>query len=338
MPRICIVPQVSGIGGMVSFQSRFTAGLATRGVEVCTSLEDTPYDAVLVIGGTRKLLGLRKVRRRGVRIVQRLNGMNWIHKKRPTGWKHTLRAEYGNFILNTIRTRLAHRIVYQSRFAQGWWQRAYGPTQATWKVVYNAVDLAEYSPQGPAERPANRQRLLLVEGSLGGGYEGGLDTAIQMAEILRIDYGMVLELMVVGKASSQLQAAAQAKIKSPLNFKGKVPSEQIPMLDRSAHVLFAADINASCPNSTIEALACGLPVVAFDTGALPELVTEEAGRVVPYGGDPWNLDPPDVPRLAKGAAEVLANQPRFRLGARRRAEEAFDLDTMVEGYLACLLE
>ena len=337
MPRICIVPQVSGIGGMVSFRARFTAGLATRGIQVCTSLDDTPYDAVLVIGGTRDLLGLRKVRRRGVRIVQRLNGMNWIHRKRTTGIKHALRAEYGNLILNTIRTRLAHQIVYQSRFAQGWWQRVYGQTQAAWKVVYNAVDLAEYSPLGPAELPVDRQRLLLVEGSLGGGYEGGLETAIQMAEILRIDYGMALELVVVGKVSSQLQVAAQARIKSPLIFKGKVPGEQIPQLDRSAHLLFAADINAACPNSTIEALACGLPVVAFDTGALPELVTEEAGRVVPYGGDPWNLDPPDVPSLAQSAAEVLTNQAQFRAGARQRAEEAFGLDSMVEEYLSCLL-
>ncbi len=331
------MPQVSGIGGMVSFRARFTSGLAARGIRVCNSLKDTPYDAVLVIGGTRDLLGLWKVHRRGVRIVQRLNGMNWIHKKRPTGLKHALRAEYGNLILNTIRTRLVDQIVYQSRFAQGWWQRAYGPTQADWKVVYNAVDLAQYSPFGPDDRPADRQRLLLVEGSLGGGYEGGLDTAIQMAEILRIDYGIALELMVVGKVSSQLQADAQAKIIAPLIFKGKVPGEQIPMLDRSAHLLFAADINAACPNSTIEALACGLPVVAFDTGALPELITEEAGRVVPYCGDPWNLDPPDVAGLAKGAAEVLANQVRFRQGARRRAEEAFGLDSMVEGYLSCLL-
>ena len=337
MPKICIVPQVSGVGGMVSFRARFTAGLAARGIQVCTSLEDTPYDAVLVIGGTRDLLGLRRVQRRGVRIVQRLNGMNWIHRKRPTGMKHALRAEYGNLMLNTIRTRLADRIVYQSRFAQGWWQRVYGAARPPAKVVYNAVDLAQYTPDGAEQRPADRQRLLLVEGSLGGGYEGGLDTAVKLAEALRIDYGLALELMVVGKVSTVLQATAQANIHSPLIFKGKVTADQIPGLDRAAHLLFAADINAACPNSTIEALACGLPVVAFDTGALPELVTEEAGKVVPYGGDPWNLDPPDIAGLAQASAELFADQPRYRSGARRRAEEAFGLDGMVEGYLSCLL-
>jgi len=96
-------------------------------------------------------------------------------------------------------------------------------------------------------------------------------------------------------------------------------------------------MNAACPNSTIEALACGLPVVAFDTGALPELVTGGAGRIVPYGGDPWKLDPPDVVALARAAAEVLENQTRFRAGARQRAEDAFGLERMVTGYLESLL-
>jgi glycosyltransferase involved in cell wall biosynthesis len=96
-------------------------------------------------------------------------------------------------------------------------------------------------------------------------------------------------------------------------------------------------LNAACPNSVIEALACGLPVVAFDTGALPELVTGDAGRVVPYGGDPWTLTPPDTPALAQAAAEILIDQHRFRLAARSRAENLFNLEGMVEGYLEVLL-
>lgn len=322
---------------MVSFRTRFTAGLTQRGIEVCTLLEDTPYDAVLVIGGTRDLLGLHRVKKRGVRIVQRLNGMNWIQRKRRTGLKHTLRAEYGNFILNSIRTRLADRIIYQSHFAQGWWERMYTPARASASVFYNAVDLEQYTPDGPAERPADRQRLLLVEGALAGGYEMGLETAIQLGELLQNEHSQPVELMVVGKVSSALQAAAHARSLVPLVFTGKLPGEQIPQMDRSAHLLFAADLNAACPNSTIEALACGLPVAAFDTGALPELVTGDAGRIVPYGGDPWNLDPPDIPALTRAALEILIDQPGFRQAARRRAEQAFGLDTMVEGYLTCLL-
>ena len=59
----------------------------------------------------------------------------------------------------------------------------------------------------------------------------------------------------------------------------------------SVNFIFFLSGRQGIPNSVIEALACGLPVVSFDTGALPELVTPGAGRVVAYGGDPWRLDP-----------------------------------------------
>jgi glycosyltransferase involved in cell wall biosynthesis len=103
-------------------------------------------------------------------------------------------------------------------------------------------------------------------------------------------------------------------------------------------VLFSADLNAACPNSVVEALACGLPVVAFDTGALNELVIGDAGRLVPYGGDPWRLDKPDIPALAAATAAVLRDQPRFRRAARLHAERSLGLETMIDGYVGALLE
>jgi len=115
-----------------------------------------------------------------------------------------------------------------------------------------------------------------------------------------------------------------------------VPPEEIPDLDRSAHLLFSSDINPACPNSVIEALACGLPVLAYDTGALPELVTGDAGRIVPYGGNPWKLEPPDNKALAAAALEILIHQTKFRSAARHRAETTFDLDTLVDNYLSAL--
>jgi glycosyltransferase involved in cell wall biosynthesis len=102
-------------------------------------------------------------------------------------------------------------------------------------------------------------------------------------------------------------------------------------------LLYSADLNAACPNAVIEALACGLPVSAFATGALPELVTGDAGRLVPYGGDPWKLEPPAVPALVEAAADLLKDNDHFRRAARQRAEETFGLNTMVEKYLAALL-
>jgi len=334
--RICILPIVSGVGGMVSFRSKLATGLINRGIEVCYSLVDTPYDVILVIGGTRNITGLWRARQKGIPIVQRLDGMNWIHRKRRTGWQHFLRSEYGNFILSLIRSRLASRIVYQSEFSRQWWERVYGSTPVSCQVVYNGVDLSQFSSVGLGHPPTGHYRVLMVEGSFGGGYEMGLETAVHLAEKLNNAHARDIELMMVGRVTSALQAEWKQKTNIPLNFTGIVPPEDIPEIDRSAHLLFAADLNAACPNSTIEALACGLPVVAFDTGALVELIVGAAGRVVPYGGDPWKLEPPDIDGLARAADEILANQSRFRAGARSRAEEAFSLDKMVDGYLEAL--
>jgi glycosyltransferase involved in cell wall biosynthesis len=331
--RVCLIPNVSGVGGMVSFRSKLAAGLAKRGIEVSYNLADTPYDVILLIGGTHDLAGLFRARLQGIPVIQRLDGLNWIHRKRWTGWRHFLRAEYGNFILSLIRSRLADRIVYQSGFSRQWWERVYGLTCLPWQVVYNGVDLDRYSPLGPKNPPIDHDRILLVEGSLGGGYEIGFETAVRLAERLNIAHSRSVEVMVVGQVLSSLQENWKEKTKVPLIFTGRVPLESIPELDRSAHVLFAADLNPACPNSAIEAMACGLPVVSFDTGSLAELVTGDAGRVVPYGGDPWKLDSPDTDGLARATDEVLRNQPRFRTAARKRAEDSFGLEKMVDGYL-----
>jgi glycosyltransferase involved in cell wall biosynthesis len=333
--KLCLTPKVHGVGGMVSFAAKLTAGLNTHGVETLDDLRSTGYDTLLVIGGTRDLPGLWRAHRRGVRIVQRLNGMNWIHRIRRTGWRHSLRAEYGNFILATIRSRLADHIVYQSEFARRWWERAHGPTKVPSSMIYNGVDLNAYTPDGPSSRPEDRYRLLLVEGSLGGGYEMGLETAVQLAKVLgRIqNLEKPVELMVVGRVAAGLQARWQQQAQVPLQFTGLVPRERIAEIDRSAHLLYSADVNAACPNSVVEALACGLPVVGFDTGALPELVSGDAGRIVPYGRDVWRLESPDVPALASAAVEILVDAERFRTAARARARQTFGLERMVAAYL-----
>ena len=332
--RICIVPRVRGVGGMVSFLHKFSAGAQARGVQVTNDLSDQPYGAILVIGGTRELGALYAARRRGIRVVQRLDGLNWIHRVRPISLKHSLRAEYGNLLLSMIRRHLADRIVYQSGFSHTWWNQRFGNPGKPFFVIYNGVDMAAYSPgEG---RPANIYRLLVVEGSLGGGYEDGLENAVRLGEGLAAR-GWPLEVQVVGEVSETLKKVWTAKTALPLRWSGLVRREEIPAMDRSAHLLFSADVHPACPNSVIEALACGLPVVAFDTGSLKELVTPDSGFVGPYGSDSWKLERPDVPGLVPGAEQVLKDWTNFSQAARARAESLFGLEEMVDHYVEVLL-
>jgi hypothetical protein len=64
---------------MATFRHKFEAGLVRRGVSVSNDPGDK-CDALLIIAGTRHMLPLLKVRRRGIPVVQRLDGINWIHR------------------------------------------------------------------------------------------------------------------------------------------------------------------------------------------------------------------------------------------------------------------
>ena len=334
--RICITPRVSGVGGMVSFAAKLSAGLVARGIQVTYDLGDQPYDGVLVIGGTRKLVALRRARRSGLPIVQRLDGMNWLHRRTPTGARHWLRAELANWLLAYIRERLATQVVYQSHFVQDWWKSTHrmGPESHT--VIHNGVDLKQFNPQGSETPPRDRIRILMVEGSLQGGYELGLQSAVALAEAVQVELSKNVELAVAGKTEEDLKDKWTQKSRVRIEWAGVVPNGNIPALNRGAHLLYSADLNAACPNSVIEALACGLPVLAFDTGALKELVPPQAGRLAPYGGDPWKLDPPNIKGLVSGAVELIQTQAAFRKGARTRAEAAFGLEAMVDAYIQAL--
>lgn len=334
MPRICIVPRVEGRGGVTSFRLKFEDGLRARGVDVTNDLSQAA-DAVLVLAGTRHLLALWRARRQGRRIVQRLDGINWVHRVRWAGPRYTVRAIYGNANLAFIRRRLADHVIYQSRFIKRWWQDWYRPARVPDSVILNGVDLQRYTPHGLHERPNSHQRLLVVEGSLAGAQNAGLFHAAQLAEALAKKTR--IELTVVGRVDGRSKTRLQKQSLYRLRFMGTIPADQVPWLMRSSHLLYSAEVNPPCPNSVIEALGCGLPVAGFDTGSLSELVQGDAGRLVSYGANEWKLERPDVTALAASAMEVLQEQARFRKSARERAEEQFDVDTMVDEYLKVLL-
>lgn len=335
MPRICIVPRVEGPGGVTSFRLKFEEGLRARGVDVTDDPARGGVDSILILAGTRKLFPLWKARRRGIRIVQRLDGINWVHRVRWAGPRYTIRAIYGNANLSFIRRRLADHVIYQSQFIRHWWEDWYRPARVPSTVILNGVDLSRYTPNGLHERPSGHYRLLVVEGSLAGGQNDGLINAVSLANALAKKFK--IELMVVGRVDGHTKNRLKLQNAFRIQFMDTTPRDHIPWLMRSSHLLFSAEVNPPCPNSVIEALACGLPIIGFDTGSLSELVQGEAGRLVPYGADPWKLQPPDIPALAEAAAEVLLDQTLFRSSARERAESTFDVQTMVDEYLDVLV-
>jgi L-malate glycosyltransferase len=82
--------------------------------------------------------------------------------------------------------------------------------------------------------------------------------------------------------------------------------------------------------AALEALSCGVPVVASRTGGLPELVRHgENGFLHPVG---------DVDAMAASVGRLLAEpatRRAFSLEARRSAEASWRRDPLVDRYLAC---
>jgi glycosyltransferase involved in cell wall biosynthesis len=333
---ICVLPFHRSVGGPRSFTAALTQGLAARGIEVHHDPERPDTTVILVIAGTSHLDVLWRAKRRGVRIIQRLDGMNWTHKKVNTGLRHYLRAEWGNWVLSVIRNHLADSLVYQSHFTQGWWQRVYGEVPAKACVIHNGVDLAFFNPLGASNRPADRIRLQVVEGSLGGGHELGLENAVRMAQHLITTSGKRVELVVAGNVPLAARQKYDSERLDWITWAGVVDRERLPEMDRSAHFYVPCEINAACPNALIEAMACGLPIAGYDSGAIAELTGSEGGCIVPYGDGADQMGPADAPALADAALKMLSEWETYHRQARARAERLFSVETMVEQYLEVL--
>lgn len=335
-PTIAVLPKLESLAGPASFYARFTTTARNRGYTIHNDPTKSDVDAVLVIAGTKHIPALMKAKRRGIRIVQRLDGINWHHKHMHTGIYHYLRSEINNQMMQTVRKYFADQIVYQSEFAKQWWLDEYKPTGKPFTIIHNGVDIDEFSPIGTETPPTDHARILVIEGRMGGGQERGLENAIRMTQLVQEKVDYPVELMVIGKVSPELKAHWEAKAGIWINFVGQIPRSEVPSRDRAAHVLFSADLNGACPNVVVESLACGLPVVSFDTGALPELVEDEGGRIVSYGTNVWKLETPIYEPLADAAVEVIENNTHFRKAARERAERLFNIETVVDRYLDAL--
>jgi hypothetical protein len=62
-----------------------------------------------------------------------------------------------------------------------------------------------------------------------------------------------------------------------------------------------------------------------------------AGISVPYGGNHWHLDPPDVQGLLAAAQELLQHLPEYQVAARKKALEQYSIQAISTSYLKAIL-
>jgi alpha-1,3-rhamnosyl/mannosyltransferase len=131
-----------------------------------------------------------------------------------------------------------------------------------------------------------------------------------------------LHLVLAGRlsfgAEDTVDACASSPVADRIRRTDHFPDEDLPGLYAAASAVVLPSLDEGFGLPTIEAMACGTPVVASDAGALPE-VTGGAARLV---------DPEDAEALA-GALESVLDDATLRedlvaRGLRRAAELTWD--------------
>lgn len=123
----------------------------------------------------------------------------------------------------------------------------------------------------------------------------------------RLDFSDV-EAVVLGSSEPE----NPPKLGMPCHYMGHLHDEiSLVMLYNALDVFIFPSLAESLGYTVIEALACGVPVVAFAVGGLVDLIEH---KVNGYLARPYEIDD-----LAKGIRWTLENASNLRMAARQKA-------------------
>lgn len=181
-------------------------------------------------------------------------------------------------------------------------------------VIPNPIDTGRWEP---LEQSLARELLylpkfvpLLLFGAMGGGTDPrkGFELLQTALKHLRGEIPE-LQLMVFG----QLRPKDPPELGFPIHYTGHLHDElSLRALYSAADVFVLPSRQDNLPNTGVESLACGTPVVAFNTCGLPDIVThKETGYLAKAF---------DAEDLARGIVWVLENASMVKLREKARAE------------------
>jgi sugar transferase (PEP-CTERM/EpsH1 system associated) len=206
------------------------------------------------------------------------------------------------------------------------------------RQIYNGVDTVRFSPaeEGTVrpDLPWRESESLTVIGTV-----GRLEAVKDVGTLLRAFIELCgrnpaatagLRLLIVGDGSQRGELEKQARLSAcgdRIAFLGA--REDVPALLRQMDVFVLPSLNEGISNTLLEAMACGLPVIATRVGGNVELIADqETGILVAPG------DPDDIGRALATLADDGERRRRVGAAARRRAEREFSLQRMVAEYTA----
>jgi N-acetyl-alpha-D-glucosaminyl L-malate synthase BshA len=227
--------------------------------------------------------------------------------------------------------RWAHRVVFVGEWLKKAAADEFGVRPRHPRVIHNGVDVSVFQPDEPAAEVVEELGIPadgLVVGSVGNLREvKDVPTLVRgFAQAIERVPNAVLVLVGDGPERPGLeQLVAERGLGERVRFAGARSdvARLLPLFD----VFALSSKTEGISVALLEAMACGLPVVATRTGGNPEVVLEgQTGRLVPVGS-------PE--ELGGALAELLLDaQARQSYGrrARQRVEQHFSLERMVGDY------
>lgn len=202
------------------------------------------------------------------------------------------------------------------------------------RVIPNFVDTARFRPR---DEPWIRRRLapqderLLVHLS---NFRPVKRVADVVSVFARVRERVPARLLLIGDGQERpvaLDRASALGVSQDVVFLGK--QDEVERLLAAADLLLLPSQEEAFGLAALEAMSCGVPVVATSVGGLPEVVQDgKSGFLLPVG---------DVNGMASAALTLLAHPARlreFREAARCQALAHFDADLVVPQYEAYYAE
>ena len=188
--------------------------------------------------------------------------------------------------------------------------------------IHNGIDLSKFNPVENVEKLIQKWNLkdkIIVLGVANvWQLSKGLSDFVKLAEVLSDAYQVVL----IGLTKKQI---AQL----PKNIIGIERTESIEELAEYyslAKVFVNPTYQDNFPTTNIEALACGTPVVTYNTGGSPEAIDKETGIVVEKGN--LNDLKTAIERVTSAKTEYYDKEK-----CRQRAQKHFDKNERYQDYL-----
>jgi len=185
-------------------------------------------------------------------------------------------------------------------------------------VISNGVELDEFRP---AQRAGN---YVLAMGRICP--EKGFQFAIDAAEKAGVKFILAGTVFEYAEHRKYFDCAIAPRLKERVRFIGPVGGERKPdLLGGAKCLLIPSLVKETSSLAAMEAMAAGTPVIAWRSGALPEIV--EDGRT--------GFLVSSVDEMADAIARVESID---REECRREAEERFDANNTVSQYLTLYRE